>query len=70
MTEPTGEREQIEVLDVGTEVSLGPEGDRLKGIITGVAIYDRAQVQYRVVWWDCRTRKEDWVTEGEVIVVE
>lgn len=57
MTDP------IEVIAVGEAVSIG---DHIDGVVTGVMIEANATVQYRVAWFDGRSRKSEWLHECEV----
>lgn len=53
----------IEVLQPGTEVVIGND---IPGMVSGVMIEFGSQVSYRVVYWDGRVRKSEWLGPGEV----
>ena len=52
----------IEAYAIGTKVTNG--GD-IPGTITGVAFYED-DTQYRVAWWNGKTRTLEWLTSHEV----
>lgn len=41
----------------------------ISGKVSGVAIYPDG-VQYRIVWWNGRERKEEWVHSFEITLDE
>lgn len=53
---------EIEVLRHGTEVII--DGN-IKAFILSVEIRG-STISYQCCWWDGRTRKTEWVTQGEV----
>lgn len=56
----------IRVFAPGTEVAIAPGGDHIRGKIVEVAINDGGTIQYRVAWWNGRTRNCDWLSASEV----
>jgi hypothetical protein len=56
----------MKVFKIGTKVKVG--GD-ISAIIVGIAIYT-SSVDYKVVYWDDRTRKSEWVAESEILLVD
>ncbi len=52
----------LSVFAPGTACVLG---DGIPGIITGIMV-DAAGIQYRVAWWEKRTRKHEWVYDYEI----
>jgi hypothetical protein len=56
----------MKVFKIGTKVKVG--GD-IPAIIVGIAIYT-SSVDYKVVYWDDRTRKSEWVAESEILLVD
>ena len=55
--------QQIEVMQVGSPVTLS---DNIPARITGIAINEKCHLTYRCVWWDGRTRKNEWLEQFEV----
>ena len=53
----------IEIYTVGSEVDLG---NKLKGKITEILIQATDRIQYKCVWWDAKTRKEEWLSSFEL----
>lgn len=53
----------IEVLSIGSEVVI--DGD-IPAHVRGITIYSEHWVKYQCVWWDERTRKEEWLTIDEI----
>jgi hypothetical protein len=56
---------EIEVLAIGTEVTI--DGD-IPAVIRGITIYSPEWIKYECVWWDERSRKEEWLTIDEITV--
>lgn len=55
----------IEVLPIGTSVII--DGD-IPAVIRGITIYSEHWIKYDCVWWDERTRKDEWLTVDEIKV--
>jgi hypothetical protein len=58
---------EISVLAIGTQVTI--DGD-IPATIRAVTIYSNTWVKYCCVWWDERTRREEWLTRDEIQVEE
>lgn len=56
----------IEVFAVGSAVML--HGD-IPASVLSISIRSVFDVDYKVVWWDGRNRKEEWVDHREVDAV-
>lgn len=54
---------KIEVLPVGTKVCIF---DNIKAIINGIFIGRNHYILYKVIWWDGRSRKEEYITPQEI----
>jgi hypothetical protein len=54
---------EIEVYAIGTAVII--DGD-IPATIRAFTIYSDTWVKYCCVWWDERTRKEEWLTADEI----
>ena len=54
---------EIQVLAIGTDVTI--DGD-IPATIRAVTIYSETWIKYLCVWWDERTRKEEWLTADEI----
>lgn len=57
---------KLMVLPPGSPVEIGVGADRIRADVTAVCIYPH-NIQYQVVWWDGRTRKQEWVNDHEVL---
>ena len=56
----------IDVLKYGSKVLVGHGNDSFIATVIGVAIYEDDRVQYKIVYWDKRERKDVWVNKSEV----
>lgn len=54
---------EIEVHAIGTLVII--DGD-IPATIRAVTIYSEHWIKYLCVWWDERTRREEWLTADEI----
>jgi hypothetical protein len=54
---------EIEIYTIGTAVVI--DGD-ISAVVRGVTIYSATWVKYCCVWWDERTRREEWLTADEI----
>jgi hypothetical protein len=54
---------EIEVYAIGTSVII--DGD-IPATVRAVTIYSDTWVKYCCVWWDERTRREEWLTPDEI----
>lgn len=55
----------IEVWSPGTEVKMDGE---IPAKIRGITIHSEHWIKYLCVWWEERTRKEEWLHEDEFAV--
>ncbi len=57
-----------EIIPPGTAVLMGSSDDLLVGRVVEVLMdgVNVCHVQYKVVWWDGRTRRSEWLEESEV----
>ena len=46
-----------------TKVTIGVN---IKGVINEVLITSNEKVEYKISWWDCRNRKNEWFESHEV----
>ncbi len=53
----------IELIQVGSPVTVGED---IRATITGIAIDAKCRLTYQCVWWDGRTRKNEWLEQFEV----
>jgi hypothetical protein len=53
----------VEVLAIGTSVTI--DGD-IPATIRAVTIYSEHWVKYLCVWWDERSRREEWLLADEI----
>lgn len=53
------------VVAVGTKVEMGTREDPIQGVITALMIEQNLSVSYRVVWWEGRTRRHEWIVDQE-----
>jgi hypothetical protein len=60
-------KESIEVIPPGTQVLIGNGDDRITGTVLEVII-GFTGVQYKVVWWSGRERKEQWMQPLELLM--
>ncbi len=56
----------IDVLKYGSKVLVGYGNDSFIATVIGVALYEGDSVQYKIVYWSGRERKEVWVNKSEV----
>lgn len=54
---------EIQVIAIGTSVII--DGD-IPAVVRAVTIYSDTWIKYLCVWWDERTRKEEWLTADEI----
>lgn len=59
--------EPIVVIKPGEAVLIGEESSPIKAEVSGVLFRPGLNVQYQCVWWDNRTRKEEWIEAKEVL---
>lgn len=57
----------MKVYDIGTVVTIGPKDDGTKGIVAAILISNGTRVQYKIAWWDGRTRHEEWLEAFEIV---
>jgi len=55
--------DHVEVLPIGTQVVIDGE---IPATIRAVTIYSDSWVKYLCVWWDERTRREEWLLADEI----
>jgi hypothetical protein len=55
--------DSIEVLAIGTQVIIDGE---IPATIRAVTIYSDTWIKYLCVWWDERTRREEWLLADEI----
>jgi hypothetical protein len=55
--------ETIEVLAIGTQVVIDAE---IPATIRAVTIYSDTWIKYLCVWWDERSRREEWLLAEEI----
>jgi hypothetical protein len=55
--------DHIEVLAIGTQVVIDGE---IPATIRAVTIYSDTWIKYLCVWWDERTRREEWLLADEI----
>ena len=60
----------IEVFAPGSIVEIHPGGDAIRGQVVAVSVEHGGTVQYRVAWWNGRTRNCDWLHATEVSWIE
>lgn len=53
----------MDVLEIGSTVQLA---GGIAAQITAVCVYGAERVRYQVVWWDGRTRHEQWIESCEL----
>jgi hypothetical protein len=53
----------IEVLAIGTPVTIDGE---IPAVIRAVTFYSEHWVKYLCVWWDERSRREEWLLADEI----
>jgi hypothetical protein len=53
----------IEVLAIGTQVVIDGE---IPATIRAVTVYSDTWVKYLCVWWDERSRREEWLLADEI----
>jgi uncharacterized protein YodC (DUF2158 family) len=61
--------DMLEVFPIGAKVTI--DGD-IPATIVAFEVRgdtDGRVVTYQCVWWDERTRKSEWITEGEIVPV-
>lgn len=56
---------ELQIHAIGTAVII--DGD-IPATIRAVTIYSDTWIKYLCVWWDERTRKEEWLTADEIQV--
>lgn len=61
--------EPLQVYAIGSKCIISPGSEAIEGLITGIMIRPGSSVSYQCVWWDGRTRGEEWLEELEVCVV-
>ena len=52
----------MKVLKIGTKIKVGED---IPATIIGIAIYTYS-IEYKIVFWDSRTRKTEWIEESEI----
>lgn len=57
----------IEVLDIGTLVQIGPKGEEIQGVINEISISNGGRILYRVSWWNGRERRNEYLEAYEVV---
>ena len=55
--------DNIEVLAIGTQVVIDAE---IPATIRAVTIYSPTHIKYLCVWWDERSRREEWLLPDEI----
>lgn len=53
----------IEVYEIGTAVTIDKD---IPATIRAVTIYSPTWIKYLCVWWEERTRKEEWLLADEI----
>ena len=51
----------------GTKVIIGSKDEPIKGMITDLHVGFQGYVTYKVVWWDKRIRKHEWLERWEIL---
>ena len=52
------------IIRPGSQVQINGQ---IPGTIHSVRIWSDMSIQYEVRWWDGRTLKSDWFTEGTIV---
>lgn len=64
--------DDVKVAPPGTICSIRIPGvsplEGIPGRIDAVAIYEQGKIEYRVIWWDGRTRTSNWLSPDEVMI--
>jgi len=55
--------DSVEVLAIGTQVVIDGE---IPATIRAVTVYSHTWVKYLCVWWDERSRREEWLLADEI----
>lgn len=58
------------VYAIGSLVRIGPENERIEGVVTGIKLQSCGHVSYEVSWWDGRTRNSEWLEGCECVFGE
>ena len=57
----------ITALHIGTRVTIGPSDDPIVATVLALSVRGiEPLIQYECVWWEGKTRKSEWLSEGEV----
>lgn len=57
--------DSVTLIPIGRRVMLISGDGDIEGVVVGIQIAETG-VQYRVAWWNGRTREEDWLYPFEI----
>jgi hypothetical protein len=52
-------------VDIGSPVSIGPEGDQIAATVIEILVKEGGHVQYRLAWFNGKSRSTDWFGRDE-----